>query len=1271
MEQFLGRAQCYGIRGTAKNSVHFVDEQTVAFPCGHATVLYNTETRDQRLIYGSAAPFASRGISALAVAPNKRLLAVAEESDERGFVSIYDTANNLKRKKVLSCAALGSERVVSVAFSADSRYCLTQGAGPQWALVLWSADKAAKVIATTKSSPLNGPAVHRADFSPNDPSAICVTGNTVLRFFRVVESQLRPVTLGFKRDLQDYTCHLWLPDDRVIVGTDAGELLVVDAAAMEFRAALASSPRGGKAARSMAAVSKGFLVGTDGGELHVYESSEDAREFYRRSHTFRLEGDASAILSMALSPSEDSMICATGSHQLMQFTLSSTDIVARDGAAPFEHLLGPLHGPGRSGATGVTGIATCSWKPLVATCGADRRVRLWNYQERVLEHAAVFEQEPTCLALHPTGFYMLVGFAESVRYMALLMDDLRVVKEWSVKGARKVAFSGGGSLFAVAANASVLVYNAFTAECLHTLRGHNARVRSIDWRRGDKQLMSAGMDGMVFLWTFEGDDVQRDEISVPRTALHAGAASADFGRAFAYGSDLRLHELSLDRLSVRRSLPVEAPVAEMLFAKQGRVLLTGAAPAGARPGTLRAALLPALRPPAPPAPADAGAGAGAGAAPPEGALGSEEEGGGSGGGDGAEGGEEGEGEGKEEDGGHLQFCDFRCHGAGVTCMALSTDGSLLFSGAEDGSFFVHEVAELTDAGEVRAREAAEIAGDFTEEILVTKGNMERQQERMERLKERVEELKLNNEHQLRMKDATYRQKVQEVRDRFCAELEADQRRRRQLQEEKRARESGFEERLRQLETAHREEFSGLEEQYKAKVLAEVQRYEQLVAEKEEQSRQWDARSRELAVEHGDMVRHLTAEYDERLEGEQQRQQALAASKREVEGRFRELRDCIEADADTEVEALKARYEVRLASEREATARLAGENNLMKKRAAMQREKVKDHKNEISLRREGERDKLEKIRGLMKDISGHKKEIREREETIADKEQRIYDLKKKNQELEKFKFVLDYKIRELRRQIEPRENEITEMRAQIEEMDLELEQYHKSNAALDLMIGELRLKMDGMQRELNAQRGVLKGSRKRMADFCADLQALRAHLGSHRQLKPAVVALFHRHILEDSAGDRGSAVRNGPRGCQGADLQAQYNHQREHLERNVDALKRNIVKDLDMQSRDRARLMRESAQLTEELNRLRREAKGTQMAHHALMRSMAEQGVPPEAVGVSAEDMARALGTFERSGRAAVPAALPADPYGEVERQAHYIAHLQARLADLEQQAPGA
>jgi len=58
--------------------------------------------------------------------------------------------------------------------------------------------------------------------------------------------------------------------------------------------------------------------------------------------------------------------------------------------------------------------------------------------------------------------------------------------------------------------------------------------------------------------------------------------------------------------------------------------------------------------------------------------------------------------------------------------------------------------------------------------------------------------------------------------------------------------------------------------------------------------------------------------------------------------------------------------------------------------------------------------------LEANIESQKAELSERDATIRDKEKRIYDLKRKTQELEKFKFVLDYKIKELKRDIGPRQ-----------------------------------------------------------------------------------------------------------------------------------------------------------------------------------------------------------------------------------------------------------
>ena len=73
----------------------------------------------------------------------------------------------------------------------------------------------------------------------------------------------------------------------------------------------------------------------------------------------------------------------------------------------------------------------------------------------------------------------------------------------------------------------------------------------------------------------------------------------------------------------------------------------------------------------------------------------------------------------------------------------------------------------------------------------------------------------------------------------------------------------------------------------------------------------------------------------------------------------------------------------------------------------------------------------------------RKDIHEREESISDKERRMAELKAKNKELEKFKFVLDYKLRELAKEIEPRDEQIMQMRETIRELDDELQRDYKT------------------------------------------------------------------------------------------------------------------------------------------------------------------------------------------------------------------------------------
>ena len=93
-------------------------------------------------------------------------------------------------------------------------------------------------------------------------------------------------------------------------------------------------------------------------------------------------------------------------------------------------------------------------------------------------------------------------------------------------------------------------------------------------------------------------------------------------------------------------------------------------------------------------------------------------------------------------------------------------------------------------------------------------------------------------------------------------------------------------------------------------------------------------------------------------------------------------------------------------------------------------------------------------------------MKDKDRKIADAERAISELKKDNQELEKFKFVLDFQIKQLKRQIEPREVEIEQIKQQIADIDHKLEKDHGSNKAVNLHIQQLKQQNDRKMKQIN-------------------------------------------------------------------------------------------------------------------------------------------------------------------------------------------------------------
>lgn len=174
---------------------------------------------------------------------------------------------------------------------------------------------------------------------------------------------------------------------------------------------------------------------------------------------------------MALCPNEDRLCAVTSDHQLYEVKIINEHIKDSD----MKPIISPFHGPGLN-AGGITGMDTCVRKPLVATCGMDRTIRVWNIVEQRLDLWKHFQEEPFSLAMHPSGLHIVVGFADKLRLMNLLMDDVRTCHELPVKQCREVKFSDGGSMFSAVNGNVITIFDFNTCDKLADLRGHNSKV---------------------------------------------------------------------------------------------------------------------------------------------------------------------------------------------------------------------------------------------------------------------------------------------------------------------------------------------------------------------------------------------------------------------------------------------------------------------------------------------------------------------------------------------------------------------------------------------------------------------------------------------------------------------------------------------------------------------------------------------------------------------------------------------------------------------------
>ncbi|XP_030754252.1 cilia- and flagella-associated protein 57 isoform X2 [Sitophilus oryzae] len=1042
-----------------------------------------------------------------------------------------------------------ANRYVAVDFTYNSKNLICVTGEPDWSLYSFKCDKGRLESFARANNANNTGTVRQIACNPGDGNQLVVVGDSVLRCLGCTDFTWRQ--FGYSKfDQVVYTSCCWLSQDRIIVGSSRGKILILETGEIRAIFHAADMPiinmkikeeldpssettmktnssdsmrynddeEENYEIRSIVNFPRGFAFGFMNGKIHLYER-ESPHKFRKRcvfkipDKTVYREYDTgprevkNTVCSIKVNEAQDRLIATCNEAQIYQVRLW----LQQDSSTTSEILMEEYGHPLHLGAIG--GMSICRWKPLCITAGVkDRSLKIWNYETDDLELVQNFEDDIYSVALHPTGLYCVVGFSDKLRYMTIMIDDVITSKEFGIRNCKLSEFSSLGHLFAATNGNVIQVYSSITFNIMYMLKGHNGRITAISWSLDDRYMTSCGTEGAVYLW----DVIESTRLSENfiKSNPFTGVIITQSGKeVYAVGNDGHIRELV--NSNINRDVVLVPPgsgLNALVLSQLDNMLFVSG-----NGGSVFSVRIPLLE--------------------------------------------------------KAEYLEFAMHKSAISVMCMTYDDRFVISGATDGSLCFWKVQNAEDKAVKLDKEIS-----TSQEILISREILEDKMGQIKNLQLRLKELETEHSYQMRQNDALHSLKMRDIHSEYCHAIEELKIKNEQMEGDHIQEINNINSQIMKMKSDHELFVQKLEASYNEKLILEYKKFmryeEKMNGMLKEEEQRYDA----LKKQKSESEDQINTEY---LEVIKQKEDMIEELKEKVAKLIKEhelIKQQIEDDCDREIYELKTSHENEIKEEQDLNVRLRGEAAGLKKKLLATQKESDDFKHQIYVL-ENDHVKFKNIiSSLKQNILDIKKEISERDNTIEEKEKRIFTLKGKNQELEKFKFILDFKIKELKSQIEPRERTIQEQSTQITEMVRELENLQKVILNLDTQLSEGRAKLAASANEVRKEVERNRVMKKALQAIRMDIHHASGFIQNVPALQKVVKEMYHKYNA-----DKDFEVSQ----AEDTEAKSEFLRQRDFLERTVATLHAQATKNTSTLSYDKIRLVDENATLLVETNQLRK------------------------------------------------------------------------------------